>query len=127
MCDFPGCDRPARKRGLCSAHHRQQARGMPLAPLEDRSLAARIARNTEKSGDCLLWTGAESSRGYGRMNLNGERYRVHRLAYEAVHGFVPEHVHIHHTCGNKLCCNVAHLEALPAGDHHRLHVTPAAK
>jgi len=33
VCTYPGCDRPAMARGLCSSHYTQQSRGRPLTPI----------------------------------------------------------------------------------------------
>ena len=50
----------------------------------------------------------------------------HRIAYESQHGPVPEGMHVHHTCGNKLCVSPEHLVALTAGEHFRMHSIPKA-
>jgi hypothetical protein len=33
VCNFEGCDKEARSKGLCVGHYRQQRRGQPLRPL----------------------------------------------------------------------------------------------
>ena len=57
---------------------------------------------------CIEWSGAVSTEGYGKQ---GGRY-VHRLAYEAMVGPIPDGLEIDHVCRNKLCWNPWHLEAV---------------
>lgn len=43
-------------------------------------------------------------------NASGKAKHVHRRAYEDVHGPIPEGMVADHLCGNRACCNVAHLQ-----------------
>jgi hypothetical protein len=44
----------------------------------------------------------------------GKRQRtVHRLAWKAAHGEIPHGKQVRHTCGNRACINVEHLELVP--------------
>lgn len=58
-------------------------------------------------GDCLLWRGRAQPNGYGKI---GDRY-VHRIAFEAVHGPIPEGKVVDHSCHQTLCVNPEHLRA----------------
>jgi HNH endonuclease len=60
------------------------------------------------TGPCELWTGRLDRDGYG---VKGHQ-RVHRLAYEAIHGRIPKQFQIDHLCMERACINVAHLEAV---------------
>ena len=71
---------------------------------------------------CWNWTGPTSGRdkpgcrkargrGYGRLSLGGKTVAVHRAVYELVHGPLGGWT-VDHTCGNRLCCNPDHLEAV---------------
>lgn len=76
-CQAPECGRPARARGLCASHHRQQLRGKALAPLragpgrprgpEQRSITTRIGLDT--------WSRLEAWAATARY---GSAYRVAR-------------------------------------------------
>jgi hypothetical protein len=127
MCAFEGCDHPVRKTGLlCSAHYRQKMRGIPLAALPDRSINTRLNRSLEKIGNCLIWTGTKMSKGpgrkaYGRFDIGGERFLVHRVAYEQAKGPIADDMILHHLCDNVLCCNVNHLQLMTRGEHTRFH------
>lgn len=51
--------------------------------------------------------------GYSRASTAGAgSNRMHRRAYEARYGQVPEGKVLDHLCGNRACCNPAHLEAV---------------
>lgn len=73
---------------------------------------------------CWTFTGAPRNNGYGRLTValgDGRRrnIRVHRLAYVAAYGPIPPGLVIDHLCGNKLCANPAHLEAVTNAENSR--------
>lgn len=71
--------------------------------------------------DCIIWRGS-TVKGYGNRRYNGRNQYVHRIAWAEKHGAMPtSSVHIHHKCGNTLCHNADHLEAISAGAHTRYH------
>lgn len=64
---------------------------------------------TVRQGECLIWTGAVKDTGYGAM-WDGKRViRPHRWIYEQANGPIPAGTDIDHICGNRVCCEVAHL------------------
>src|SRR5690348_11221974 len=65
---------------------------------------------------CCVWTGA-AIHGYGAVHFDGRQRRVHRLLYEDLIGPIPAGVQLHHTCGNTLCANLAHLQPVTAREH----------
>lgn len=60
--------------------------------------------------DCIEWQGYREKFGHGRVKIKGKRYFVHRLAWEEVHGPIPEGLLVRHKCDNPPCINVEHLE-----------------
>ena len=59
---------------------------------------------------CWLWTKSLGSHGYGQMMFADHKPRlVHRLAYEAFVGPIPEGRHVLHRCDVRSCCNPDHL------------------
>ncbi len=55
--------------------------------------------------DCILHEGTVVANGYGRVNSE----YAHRVAYEEIHGPIPEGKLVRHLCNVKLCVNVEHL------------------
>lgn len=68
----------------------------------------RTARADTKTG-CLIWQGAKTDSGYGRVRYKGKDWRTHRLAYAAWRGPIPEEHYVCHRCDNRLCMAIAHL------------------
>lgn len=62
--------------------------------------------------DCWLFAGEITEKGYGRVNIGGKNYGVHRLMYEELVGEIPQGLVIDHLCRVTQCCNPAHLEAV---------------
>lgn len=65
----------------------------------------------EPNSGCLLWTGPANGLGYGRIHVVGTRRRAgaHRVAFEVVHGPVPQGMEVCHRCDTPSCVNVDHL------------------
>lgn len=76
-----------------------------------------IASQTVPQGECLLWTGSRRQDGYGLVRHQGKQYRAHRFVYEQTVGPIPANHHLHHTCENPACVNIAHLQAIPNTEH----------
>jgi len=68
---------------------------------------------------CWIWTGYVHERGYGRVTINGERRKVHRLSWLELRGEIPEGLTIDHLCEQKLCCNPWHMDVVPASVNTR--------
>lgn len=112
-CGIPGCERAYCARGWCRMHWQRWRRtGNPLVdgrtvtvPVLDRVLAA-----TERRGDCLIYTGAPTSNGYGSVGENNRKRRAHRVVCEAIHGPPPSPEHMAlHSCDTPLCVEATHL------------------
>jgi hypothetical protein len=64
----------------------------------------------EPNSGCFLWVGTVSQFGYGTATANGRTgQKVHRLAYEAAHGPIPNGMHVLHRCDVRCCVNPDHL------------------
>ena len=59
--------------------------------------------------NCIEWSGARSTAGYGQKRMNGKVWYVHRLVFIAKYGPIPEGMYICHTCDNPSCINIEHL------------------
>ena len=76
---------------------------------------------------CWEWTKGQDGKGYGRVMINRKRQRVHRHAYLAFVGEIPEGMHLHHLCENRLCFNPDHLLLIRPGDHKMHHADPLCR
>lgn len=70
-------------------------------------------------GGCLLWTGAVSGSGYGRMWFRGKMESAHRLAYEDAAGPIPDGFQVDHLCSVRACVYWGHLEAVTPRENAR--------
>lgn len=96
---------------------------MSAIPVVDRILR-RVHREADGNG-CWSFQGALVN-GYGTVNVSrqtGTR-QVHRILWEHHNGPIPPRHDIHHRCGNRSCCNPAHLEAMPHSEHPKKHPSP---
>lgn len=74
--------------------------------------------------NCIIWTGAKHTTGYGVINVQKKNFdidgpefiyktdRVHRVVYEIEVGGIPKEMTIDHLCEVKLCVNYLHLEVV---------------
>lgn len=63
----------------------------------------------EPNTGCLLWTGAMSGTGYGRVSQDGRWVGAHRVAYQMSHGPIPRGMFVCHRCDTPACVNPDHL------------------
>lgn len=83
-----------------------------------------LLARTVREGDCLIWQGAQNSRGYGSVtNGHGGSMLAHRAVWEYVNGPIPEGLTIDHVaergCVSKLCLNVDHMEVVTRAENVR--------
>jgi hypothetical protein len=102
----------------------EEGGGMSDQPplLFDRRLGGLFPANpaAEKAlGECLVWTGARSTAGYGQKRVNGKLEYVHRLAAQERFGPIPEGMQVDHLCRNRACYNPYHLEIVTCQENVR--------
>jgi hypothetical protein len=83
-------------------------------PEADRlnELADKVRQRCVRQGECLVWTGARNSKGYGQTSISRRRVFTHRVMFEVEKGPIPEGFQIDHLCRNPSCCDPSHLEAV---------------
>lgn len=120
ICSFDPCERVVKAKGLCSTHHQQQRRGMPLRAIPERSytkdsswssLREKIEHYLDKQPDgCWIWTRVKTPSGYGQVRWGGKMVSVHRAYLSEVGYLLPDDLVIDHLCRNRACSNPDHLE-----------------
>ena len=101
-------------------HYRYKGRGIKSLSRDEQ--IERIWSLIEKTETCWIWHGLRDHAGYGRVVLDGKRWRVHRLLFSWKIGHDSTLFILHH-CDNPPCCNPAHLyEGTPADNSHDMVV-----
>lgn len=83
------------------------------------ALPQRFWAKVQMTDTCWIWTASVTSRGYGTYWLGGRSQLVHRLAFEALTGPIPDGLTIDHLCRVKRCINPDHLEAVTSAENTR--------
>jgi hypothetical protein len=96
---------------------------MPGNSWKHRPPLLRLLNKIAIGDGCWLWIGRTQQDGYGQMLIEGKHVVVHRVAYEALVGPIPEGMDLHHTCEAKSCVRPSHMELVP----HPLHKAKHAK
>lgn len=77
------------------------------------TMRERFEANVAKAGpdDCWPWQQTPGAAGYGRLSMGrgSSPALAHRIAWELAFGEIPKGVRVRQKCGNRLCCNPAHL------------------
>ena len=86
------------------------AEGISLSIIDDLVMK-RVYDKCRSSGGCLVWCGSMSKKvgGYGRINISGRLYGVHRVAWTHKNGEIQDGEVVLHSCDNPLCCNTDHM------------------
>ena len=87
----------------------------------------RLLRFREIQDGHWIFTGVQTSRGYGQLWVNGRMENVHRVAWTVWRGEIPKGWDVHHNtkrCNIKTCFRPSHLKAMSRRGHLRFHKAP---
>lgn len=79
-----------------------------------------LQQRIRKTRKCWHWTGGTWD-GYGIVKWQRKQWRAHRLVYTILVGPIPEGMHLHHRCLNKVCVRPTHLEPKMPSVHAKDH------
>lgn len=68
-------------------------------------IMSRLAR----VGECEVYQGTKSRKGYGRIEALGKAHAVHRAVWSWSHGPIPDGMLVCHHCDNPSCVRLEHL------------------
>jgi hypothetical protein len=78
-----------------------------------KSIEDRLLQQSQRRGDCLVWTGSLTYSGYGRIQISaGGNTGAHRVAYQVWVGPIPDGMQIDHLCRVRNCIEPTHLEVV---------------
>ena len=121
-CSVAGCERPVKATGLCNLHWQRQWRHgsadvVAFIKGDDESRFfshvdknGPVPENNPQLGQCWLWTGSPTPKGYSVFYYKGKTVYAYRWLYEKEIGEVPRHLVLDHLCRNHACVNPLHLE-----------------
>lgn len=115
------CYKAAEAAGLnrASAQRYLKKHGLLRPSFQWNPPMERLFGRVEKSGDCLIWTGAQNGKGYGHMRIDGRMRLVHHVALLFAGVQIPDGLVCDHLCRNRACIRINHLEFVTHGENLR--------
>jgi hypothetical protein len=99
---------------------------MALFARERRRVEALLGQPLRPSDGCWEWTGARNRLGYGQVYVQRKQWAGNpaRYLFLKLRGPLPRGHVVVQTCGNRLCCRPAHLEAITRAEWIRRGRSP---
>lgn len=72
-----------------------------------------FAKVNKTEGGCWIWTGSQTTNGYGQFFYNGKLWVAHRISFGIFSGNnIPDGYQVDHICHERLCVNPEHLRVV---------------
>ena len=83
-----------------------------LTEVQREAMRRRLLAKTEPDPEtgCINWIGSLKRNGYSRFRVGRKVLRAHRVAWELEHGPIGVGQVIRHSCHNRRCVNLEHLQ-----------------
>lgn len=85
---------------------------MKLTEAERAVIRRFVKRSIYTDSNCCEWIGYRREDGYGQIRVDGYGTIIHRIAYQILVGPIPPGLTIDHTCRNRACWHVGHMEVV---------------
>src|SRR5215475_11362061 len=86
-------------------------------PRQKNSLPNIVSKGARQDNGCLFYMNNKKKNGYSLVSYCDEMIPVHRVVFILSGKTLPPHFDVHHTCYNKSCIEITHLEALSRSQH----------
>ena len=129
VCSVEGCERKRTYKKYCPNHqYKFKKYGDPLAgKTYYKNPEDAISARSREEGSCLIWEGSKNHDGYGFISFQSKTRMVHSVVWEMKYGKIPEGRQINHTCWNRDCVSVDHLEMVTRSQNSAYRSGPNAK
>lgn len=81
------------------------------------ALIGRFLKKIEYDRGCIVWTGAQNSKGYGCVWAGGQSQLAHRVSFWMFVGPFDLELTINHKCRVRTCVNPTHLELMTLAEN----------
>lgn len=115
-CSIPDCGKRHDAKGFCQSHYKRLVNyGDPLGGRVPPGELLRFVREVAvpyQGEECLPWPFSKTSKGYGKVTIDGKQKLAHRYICTLVHGSQPTLDHeAAHSCGkgHEGCVSPKHL------------------
>src|SRR5947208_4500145 len=96
-------------------------------PRQRNSLQNILPKEERQDNGCLLYTHNRKRNGSSLVSYGDEMMPVHRVVYLLSGKTLPPSFDVHHTCRNKSCIEITHLEVLSRSQHALLSAKDIAQ